>query len=88
MSQHKTSYRTYTPGLRDLALGQMTLALLLRQPSALRLFLPPLLFLPVGDVVLVLLADQPLVHTAPHIFGALVIAVLSVLAWRIPPGPS
>jgi len=69
-------------GLRDLALGLMTLILLLRQPSALRLFLPPLLVLPLGDIVLVLLAGKPLVNTAPHVMGTLAIGALSVLAWK------
>jgi hypothetical protein len=62
-------------GMRDLILGLVLLALR-SAPDVQRRLLPIILLLPVADVVLVLLAGHSLFSAAPHIAGAVGIAVL------------
>lgn len=73
-------------GLRDIALGLMAAGLLLRAPSALRVFLPTLILVPLGDVAFVLLWGDSVLGIAPHALGAIYITGLSMLASRsVPP---
>lgn len=69
-------------GARDAVLGLMALALLWRHRPALPLFLSCLILLPLADVVIVLAHGNGLAGLAPHVLGALGLAVLAGLAWK------
>ena len=70
-------------GMRDVALGAMALGLLKWHSPALRVFLPALLFVPLSDVALVLVHGTSVWGIVPHGLGALYIAGLSGLAFRL-----
>lgn len=67
-------------GVRDFALGMVTLALLLKAPVALRWFLPAVLVLPLGDVY-VAYTHAGLGAIVPHALGTLGIAGAACAAW-------
>jgi hypothetical protein len=70
-------------GMRDVALGAMALGLLKWHSPALRVFLPALLFVPLSDVALVLVHGTSVSGTLLHALGAVYIAGLGGLAFRV-----
>lgn len=71
-------------GIRDVAFGALVLVLS-RQLEALRWCLTCLMAIPLGDATLVYASGAPAVATLPHVVGAVVILVLSILAWKRAP---
>ena len=71
-------------GLRDIALGVMTLLLWFRAPQALKWFLAGLLLVPLGDILLVLLHGRGPLNTLPHALGAGYITALLFASSRVP----
>ena len=69
-------------GLRDIALGAMTFALIAWQPRGLLVFLPAMVLVPLGDILIVLIWGESVMGIAPHVFGAVALGSISVLAWR------
>jgi hypothetical protein len=66
--------------LRDVALGVMAIGFLVKQPAAMRVFLPAMILVPLADVVFVLLWGEHVWAITPHALGTVVIVALAVLS--------
>lgn len=66
--------------VRDVALGVMVIGFIVKQPAALRVFLPAMVLVPLADVVFVLLWGDSVWGITPHALGTVVIVVLAILS--------
>ena len=66
--------------LRDVVLGIMAIGFIVKQPDAMRTFLPAMVLVPLADVVFVLLWGDSVWGITPHALGTVVIVVLAILS--------
>ncbi|CAE7565931.1 unnamed protein product [Symbiodinium sp. CCMP2456] len=67
-------------GVRDICLGIGTMAFLMLQPSALRIFAPTMLLVTGSDAALTIGGPS----TADHLLGSVIVGLLSAAAWSDP----